>query len=70
MTIQLNEDLKKGLENKKIKTVDLIKFLIDKGFQTSKELYKTALKDLTFENKKVIGANFDPAKCELIIELK
>jgi hypothetical protein len=70
MNIQLNEDLKKGLENKKIKTVDLIKFLIDKGFKTSKELNKTALKDLTFENKKVIGGNFDHVKFQLIIKLK
>jgi hypothetical protein len=67
MTIQLNEDLKKGLENKKIKTVDLIKFLIDKGFETSKELNKTALKNLTFQNKKVIGANFDTINNTLII---
>tara|TARA_R110000772_G_scaffold264507_1_gene385119 strand:- start:463 stop:672 length:210 start_codon:yes stop_codon:yes gene_type:complete len=67
MNIQLNEDLKKGLENKKIKTVDLIKFLIDKGFETSKELNKTALKNLTFQNKKVIGANFDTINNTLII---
>jgi hypothetical protein len=67
MTIQLNEDLKKGLENKKIKTFDLIKFLIDKGFETSKELNKTALKNLTFQNKKVIGANFDTINNTLII---
>jgi len=59
MTIQLNNKLKKDLKNRYIKTIDIINFLICKGFETKLDPEKTSLNKLSFKCKFIKSAKFN-----------
>lgn len=58
MKIELNNSLKTSFNNGNIKTVDVITFLIDKGFKTASAPESTSLNMLSFNNKQVKSAYF------------
>lgn len=57
-TIKLNPELISSLNKGYIKTIDIVLFLILQGFKTDKDTTETALKDLSFEGKKIKKALF------------
>jgi len=68
MKIKLNKEISQGLKVFKLRTVDVILFLISKGFETKKEPFSTSLQELTFENKKVKKCFFDTCENTIIIK--
>lgn len=65
-TVNLNADLRSKYITSKIKAVDLVQFLLDEGFSTTKEdINKTAIVDLTFEGRKALSAKMNCDKIEI-----
>lgn len=52
--IQLSENLKKGYLKGILKAKDVIQFLLNTGFESTKETNLSALSDLTFEGSNVV----------------
>ena len=59
MKIELNKSLKISLKNGYIKTVEVVNFLIKKGFKSNLEPEKTSLKMLNYNNKLIKKAYFE-----------
>lgn len=55
--IQFSKEIKIKIKTGYISTRELISFLITKGFDTSKDINKTALKDLSFDGLKCFTAS-------------
>ena len=51
--IQLSENLKKGYSKGILKAKDVIQFLLNNGFTSTKETNLSALSDLSFEGKNI-----------------
>lgn len=63
--IELSKQLKKDFKKGYISTIDMIKFLTTKGFNTNSELKKTSLSLLFFEGRQVKNAIINKNYIEL-----
>jgi hypothetical protein len=59
MNIKLNDKLKNDLKNRYIKTIDIVNFLISKGFNTNLKLENTSLNKLSLNGNFIKSAKFD-----------
>lgn len=59
MKIELSKELKKGIQLRSIKTIDMVIFLIGKGFNTELDINKTPLSKLSYKGQFIRSANFE-----------
>ena len=59
MKVELSKEIQDKVEAGKLKSSELVGFLIGYGFDSSKSLNESSLSDLSIDKKKVVGAKFD-----------
>ena len=69
MIINLNENIKKCIQENYLPTHIMVSYLIENGFETEKEIYKTSLSDLKINDKNIIDAYIDIDENKICITL-
>lgn len=69
MIINLNENIKKCIQENYLPTYIMVSYLIENGFETEKEIYKTSLSDLKINDKNIIDAYIDIDENKICITL-